>query len=90
MIRFLPDATFKGARVTPESLQLDPRDVALFAERRGYSNQRATLSVRGDAILVRTEIVRGIVRLEQAVIFPCRWERIQETSAEGTFQRTWL
>ena len=72
MIEFLPDASCKAIKLSPASARLDPRDVSIFMERIGYSNQRATLAPREGAILFRTEIARAIIRADRALVFACR------------------
>ena len=72
MIEFLPDASYKAIKLSPATARLDPRDVSIFMERMGYSNQRATLAPRQGAILFRTEIARAIIRADRALVFACR------------------
>ncbi len=73
VIAFWPDGSVEQAVQTSETLGLAPRDVSLFAPRpAGLSSQRATITPREDALLVRTEIAAAIVKRDAAYVFPCR------------------
>jgi len=65
--------TLQAKKLNLRLARLDPRDVSLFAERRGFSNQRATLMPREGSILFRTEITRSIIMADRAWIFQSRW-----------------
>ena len=65
----------QALRLNLRSARLDPRDISLFAERRGFSNQRATLMPRDGLILFRTEITRSIIMADRAWIFQSRLVR---------------
>lgn len=71
-MEFLPDASYKAIQLNLRSARLDPRDVSLFAERKGYNNQQATLVPRAGAILFRTEIARAIIHSDRALVFASR------------------
>ena len=47
--------------------------MSLFAERKGYNNQQATLVPRSGAILFKTEIARAIVYADRALVFASRY-----------------
>ena len=73
MLRFLADGSFREENATPKQLGLGPRDVSLFvASSKASSTQRATITPREGCILIRTEMVRGIVRQHEAIVFPSR------------------
>lgn len=72
MVEFLPDASYKAVKLNLRSALLDPRDVSLFAERKGYNNQQATLVPRPGAVLFRTEIARAIIHADKALVFASR------------------
>ena len=73
VLTFFADGTYREGRASPQQLGLGPRDVSLFVSgSKASSTQRATITPRPGCILVRTEMVRAIVRQTQAVVFPCR------------------
>jgi hypothetical protein len=72
VVVFRPDATVDETKETSEGLGLAPRDVSLFAPRpAGVSSQRATISPRDGAVLVRTEIAKAVIKRNAAYLFPC-------------------
>ena len=78
MLRFLADGSFKEETATPKMLGLGPRDVSLFvATSKASSTQRATVTPREGCILIRTEMVRAIIRQHEAIIFPSRYMQSQ-------------
>ena len=73
VLRFRPDGSHTSEHASPQQLGLGPRDVSLFvAGTKASSTQRATITPRPGCILLRTEMVRAIVRQTQAVVFPSR------------------
>ena len=74
VLRFHPDGSHTEERASPQQLGLGPRDVSLFVTgSKASSTQRATITPRPGCILLRTEMVRAIVRQTTAVVFPSRW-----------------
>ena len=58
--------------VTPAMLGLQPRDVSLFKTVAGPGKQRATISVRDERILFRSEHCQAIIAVDRAYLFPGR------------------
>lgn len=73
VVEFHPDQTIIETTQTPEQLELQPRDVSIFATNRlGVTAQRATITPRNKAVLFRTEIAKAIIYKDRAVLFHSR------------------
>ena len=73
VVEFHPDQTIIETTRTPEQLELQPRDISIFATNRlGVTAQRATISPRNKAVLFRTEIAKAIIYKDRAVLFHSR------------------
>lgn len=78
VVEFHPDQTIIETTRTPEQLELQPRDISIFATNRlGVTAQRATISPRNKAVLFRTETAKAIIFKDRAVLFHSR--RLKDT-----------
>ena len=70
VVEFHPDQTIIETTRTPEQLELQPRDISIFATNKlGVQAQRATITPRNKAVLFRTEIAKAIIYKDRAVLF---------------------
>ena len=73
VVEFHPDQTIIETTKTPEQLNLQPRDISIFATNKlGVQAQRATITPRNGAVLFRTEIAKAIIYKDKAVLFHSR------------------
>lgn len=73
VVEFHPDQTIIESKRTPEQLELQPRDISIFAANKlGVQAQRATITPRSGAVLFRTEIAKAIIYKDKAVLFHSR------------------
>ena len=73
VVEFYPDSTIIETTKTPEQLNLQPRDISIFATNKlGVQAQRATITPRNGAVLFRTEIAKAIIYKDRAVLFHSR------------------
>lgn len=73
VVEFHPDQTIIESKRTPDSLDLQPRDISIFATNKlGVQAQRATITPRNGAVLFRTEIAKAIIYKDKAVLFHSR------------------
>ncbi len=73
VVEFHPDSTIIETTKTPEQLNLQPRDISIFATNKlGVQAQRATITPRNGAVLFRTEIAKAIIYKDRAVLFHSR------------------
>ncbi|KAA6417175.1 MAG: mitochondrial rna splicing [Trebouxia sp. A1-2] len=78
VVEFHPDSTIIETTKTPEQLNLQPRDISIFATNKlGVQAQRATITPRNGAVLFRTEIAKAIIYKDRAVLFHSR--RLKDT-----------
>ncbi|GLI61123.1 hypothetical protein VaNZ11_003397 [Volvox africanus] len=61
--------------VTASDLGLHSRDLSLFARDSRLSPQRATITVRGDRILFRTEAVKAVIERDQCTLIRNKRDR---------------
>ncbi|GIL58421.1 hypothetical protein Vafri_13535 [Volvox africanus] len=61
--------------VTASDLGLHSRDLSLFARDSRLSPQRATITVRGDRILFRTEAIKAVIERDQCTLIKNKRDR---------------
>ncbi|GIL81223.1 hypothetical protein Vretifemale_10273 [Volvox reticuliferus] len=61
--------------VTASELGLHSRDLSLFARDSRLSPQRATIAVRGDRILFRTEAIKAVIERDQCTLIKNKRDR---------------
>lgn len=73
VLEFLPQAVAKDREdlVSPLSLGIHPRDLSLFQTGGGMATQRATITVRENAIFIRTEAVRIVSKMHSLMCIAC-------------------
>ncbi len=90
VVEFHPDQTIIETTRTPEQLNLQPRDISIFATNKlGVQAQRATITPRNGAVLFRTEIAKAIIYKDRAVLFHSRCAIVSHNTAHIQALMTW-
>ena len=79
MAVFGSDGSVEVAQKTGQAMHIAVRDMPMF-NLAAYAHHHATIAVRDERVLVRTEVVRAVLQRNKMTLFECRCASLPRTS----------